>query len=312
MSRRALPLFVFALALGGCATSPASTPAGAAATPRTMQQILEASRPADWRALEPGNTLLMELDDRRRIVIELAPQFAPEHVANIRTLAQGGFWNGLSINRSQDGFVVQWGDPAEEEAARRPLGAAKAKLPAEAEVRGTPALDTAWTRLPDPDGWAPQVGFVDGFYAARDPARNTYWPAHCYGMVGAGRDIAIDSSTGAELYVVIGQSPRQLDRNITTVGRVVQGMEWLSTVPRGTGPLGFFEKPEQRVTIRSVRLMSDVPRAERIALEAMRTDSPLFAELVEARRNRRDDFYKVPAGHIDLCNVPLPVRPIQR
>jgi peptidylprolyl isomerase len=112
--------------------------------------------------------------------------------------------------------------------------------------------------------------------------------------------------------VVIGQSPRQLDRNITTVGRVVQGMEWLSTIPRGTGPLGFFEKPEQRVPIRSVRLMSDVPAAERIELEAMRTDTPLFAELVEARRNRRDDFYKVPAGHIDLCNVPLPVRAVKR
>ena len=180
------------------------------------------------------------------------------------------------------------------------------------EARATPALDKAWTRLPDPDGWAPEVGFVDGFYAARDPQRDVYWPAHCYGMVGAGRDIALDSSTGAELYVVIGQSPRQLDRNITTVGRVVQGMEWLSTVPRGTGPLGFFEKAEQRVPIRSIRLMRDVPAAERIELEALRTDTPLFAELVEARRNRRDDFYKVPAGHIDLCNVPLPVRPRKR
>jgi peptidylprolyl isomerase len=277
-----------------------------------MQQILDASTPADWRALDPSHTLLMELDGTRRIVIELAPRFAPEHVANIRTLAKEGFWNGLSINRSQDGFVVQWGDPAEDEAKRRPLGGAKAKLPAEAEVRGTPALAQAWTRLPDVDGWAPEVGFLDGFYAARDPARDAYWPAHCYGMVGAGRDIALDSSTGAELYVVIAQSPRQLDRNITTVGRVVQGMEWLSTIPRGTGPLGFFEKAEQRVPIRSVRLMSDVPAAERIELEAMRTDTPLFAELVEARRNRRDDFYKVPAGHIDLCNVPLPVRPITR
>lgn len=282
------------------------------AKPRTTQEILDATAPSDWRALDPSNTLLMELDDSRRIVIELAPQFAPEHVSNIRTLAREGFWNGLSINRSQDGFVVQWGDPAEEEAKRKPLGKAKSKLPAEAEARATPALDRAWTRLPDPDGWAPEVGFVDGFYAARDPKRNAYWPAHCYGMVGAGRDIALDSSTGAELYVVVGQSPRQLDRNITTVGRVVQGMEWLSTVPRGTGPLGFFEKAEQRVPIRSIRLMRDVPKAERIELEALRTNTPLFAELVEARRNRRDDFYKVPAGHIDLCNVPLPVRAIKR
>jgi peptidylprolyl isomerase len=82
----------------------------------------------------------------------------------------------------------------------------------------------------------------------------------------------------------------------------------LSTLPRGTGPLGFYEKPEQRVPIRSIRLAADLKAAERLRLQVLRTDTPLFAELVEARRNRRDDFYKRPAGHIDLCNVPLPVR----
>jgi peptidylprolyl isomerase len=120
--------------------------------------------------------------------------------------------------------------------------------------------------------------------------------------------MAADSSNGTELYVVIGQSPRQLDRNITTVGRVLQGMELLSVLPRGTGALGFYEDPARRTPIRSIRLASTVPAAERTALQVLRTDTPLFAELVEARRNRRDDWYKRPAGHIDLCNVPVPVR----
>jgi len=110
--------------------------------------------------------------------------------------------------------------------------------------------------------------------------------------------------------VVIGQSPRQLDRNITVVGRVVQGIELLSTLRRGTGALGFYEKPEQRTPIRAIRLASDVPRNERTELEALRTDSASFTELVESRRNRRDEWYKRPAGHIDLCNVPLPVRAV--
>jgi peptidylprolyl isomerase len=308
-SLRALPPLILALLATACTTAPAQVaPSVPAGKPRTTQEILDATQASDWRRLDPANTLYMDLGDARRVVIELAPRFAPEHVANIRTLAREGFWNGLSINRSQDGFVVQWGDPAGDDEPRRSLGSARAKLPAEAEARGDAGFAQAWTRLPDVDGWAPQVGFVDGFYAARDTRRDAYWPAHCYGMVGAGRDIALDSSTGAELYVVIGQSPRQLDRNITTVGRVVQGMEHLSTVPRGTGPLGFFEKPAQRVPIRSIRLASELPAAERIELEALRTDTPMYAELVEARRNRRDDFYKVPAGHIDLCNVPLPVR----
>ena len=120
--------------------------------------------------------------------------------------------------------------------------------------------------------------------------------------------MAADSSTGAELYVVIGQSPRQLDRNITVVGRVVDGIELLSVIPRGPDPMGFYEDPAKRTPIKAIRLASEVPPSERSQLEVLRTDSPTFAAATEARRNRRDDWYKVPAGHIDLCNVPLPVR----
>lgn len=275
-----------------------------AAKPRSMQEILDATRPADWRTLDPANTLYLDLAGGR-VVIELAPGFAPAHVANIRTLAKEGYWNGLSINRSQDNFVVQWGDAAEDEKKRKPLGSAKEKLPAEFERA---SKGVKFTRLPDSDGWAPQVGFADGFPAARDPQAGKAWLAHCYGAIGAGRDVAADSSNGTELYVVIGQSPRQLDRNITVVGRVVQGMEFLSVLPRGTGALGFYEKPEQRTPIKAIRLASDVPDKERVPLELLRTDSPAFTQVVEARRNRRDEWYKRPAGHIDLCNVPLPVR----
>lgn len=296
-----LPLLIAAtLATPSLAAEPDAKPA----KPKSMQDILDASKPGDWRALDPANTIYLDLA-AGRVVIELAPTFAPAHVANIRALAHEGYWNGLSINRSQDNFVVQWGDPAEDEKQRKPLGSAKAKVPAEFS-RSSAGL--TFDALPDKDGWAPQVGFVDGFPAARDPKAETAWLAHCYGAVGAGRDVAADSSNGTELYVVTGQSPRQLDRNITVVGRVVQGMEWLSVLPRGTGPLGFYEKPEQRVAIKSIRLAADVPESERVPLQMLRTDTPLFEELVEARRNRRDDWYKQPAGHIDLCNVPLPTR----
>ena len=299
-------LVAVAVALGAAvALSPAAAQTAAPAKPRTMQEVLEASQPSDWRELDPARTLYMELDSGR-VVIELAPRFAPAHVANITAMAREGYWDGLAIVRSQDNFVVQWGDPdADDAAKKKPLGSAKPKLPAEFERA---AKGLAFHPLPDRDGWAPQVGFVDGFPAARDEAANVAWMAHCYGAVGAGRNNDADSSTGAELYVVTGQSPRQLDRNITVVGRVVDGIERLSVLPRGTGALGFYEQPEQRVAIRSVRLASQVPAAERTALQVLRTDTPTFDALVEARRNRRDDFYKRPAGHIDLCNVPLPTR----
>jgi len=307
MTRPVVATLPLALALA-CTAAAAAPKAPAKA--RSMQEIIDASKPADWRRLDPRDTLYMDLANGHRIVIELAPRFAPRHVAQVRTLAHAGYWNGLAIVRSQDNFVVQWGDPEEDAAKKKPIGAASRHLPAEFTFASKAA--PGWTRLPDVDGWAPQVGFVDGMPAGHDAKSGRYWMAHCYGAVGAGRNNDADSSDGTELYVVTGQSPRQLDRNMSMVGRVVQGMEWLSTIPRGTGPLGFFEKPEQRMGITSIRLAADVPAGERTDVELMRTDSPLFAELVESRRNRRDEFYKVRAHHIDLCNVPLPARVVKR
>jgi peptidylprolyl isomerase len=268
---------------------------------RTMSEVIAATTPADWRPLAAENTLYLQLP-AGRVVIELAPAFAPEHVGNIRTLVRERYFDGLAILRSQDNFVVQWGDAE----GKRSLGTARAKVPPEFTVRLTPSLP--FTPLPDRDGYAPEVGFSQGFPIARDARAGEGWLAHCYAMVGAGRGNEPDSGNGTELYVVTGHAPRQLDRNIALVGRVVKGMELLSTLPRGSGPLGFYERPEQHVPITSVRLASEVPATEREPLEVMRTDTASFAALVEARRNRKDDWYLAPAGYIDLCNVPIVVR----
>jgi peptidylprolyl isomerase len=285
-----------AVALGSAGARGEAPAAG-----RTMADVLADAVPADWRPLNPENTLYVELD-AGRVVIELAPWFAPQHAANIRQLARQGYYDGLAIIRSQDNFVVQWGDPDSE----RDLGKARATLPAEFTVAINPGLP--FTPLLDRDGYAPEVGFSYGFPAARDPRTGQAWLAHCYAMMGAGRGNDVESGSGAELYVVTGHAPRQLDRNIALVGRVVAGMEWLSALPRGRGPMGFYEDPAQHVPIRSVRVAADVPDGERTRLEILRTDTATFAALVESRRNRRDDWYRVPAGYIDLCNVPIVVR----
>lgn len=274
--------------------------------PRTMTEILQASAATDWRTPAPENLLYVDLPTGR-VIIELAPNFAPSHVDNIRKLASEHYFDGLSINRSQDNFVVQWGDAnGEDPSLAKSLGSAQAKLPAEFTRPLTTDMD--FRRIPDVDGWAPQVGFAWGMPAARSHKTRQTWLTHCYGVVGAGRGGAPDSSNGSELYVVIGQSPRQLDRNITTVGRVVIGMELLSVLPRGTGTLGFYERADQRLPIARIRLGSDVPEDERLGFELLRTDTATFDALVESRRNRRDDWYLNTAGHIDVCNVPLPVR----
>ncbi len=296
-------------ALLACLLASALPGAVRAATPyRSQQQILDASPSSDWRTLDPTRTLYLQLP-AGRVVIELAPQFAPEHVANILTFAHEHFWDGTSIYRTQDNFVLQFGDADGEDPAKaKSLGTAKTHLPAEFH-RSASGLD--FKKIPDRDGWAREVGFVDGFPAARDGADGKAWLAHCYGTLGAGRNNADDSSIGAELYVTIGQSPRQLDDNITVVGRVVKGMELLSATPRGPEPMGFYEDPKLRTPIISIRLASELPAAERTPLQLLRTDSQTFRDVAESKRNRVDDFYKRPAGHIDLCNVPLPVRTTQ-
>jgi peptidylprolyl isomerase len=285
-----------------------ASPALAAEAPArkpTMQQVLEASKAADWRSPDADNTLYMELPGGR-VIIELATAFAPLHAANIRTLVKAKYFDELAILRVQDNFVTQWGDPNADEAGKvRPLGDALATL---APEFSRSSKDLPFTRMPDGDVYAPEVGFSGGFPAARDPATGQAWLAHCYGMVGAGRGNDAESGSGAELYVVIGHAPRQLDRNIATVGRVLQGMELLAAMPRGAGPGGFYEKPEQLVTIRSIRMAADVAEAERSDLEILRTDTATFTALVESRRNRSDDWYLTPAGKIELCNVPIPVR----
>jgi peptidylprolyl isomerase len=265
--------------------------------PRTMADVLGASKASDWRTVDPQNTLYVELP-AGRLVIELNPTFAPNNVTNIRTLVRGHYFDGLAIVRAQDNFVVQWQDPDH----TRPLGAAEKTLGAEFSRS---ANDLPFTVLPDPDTYAPEVGFVNGYPAARDPRTHLAWLVHCYSMVGVGRDNDVDSGNGSELYVVIGHSPRQLDRNVTLVGRVVYGIELLATMKRGTGERGFYDKPAERTPIQSIRLAADVPEAQRTPVEVLRTDTPTFTELVEVRRNRREEWYKVPAGRIDICNVPL-------
>src|SRR5579859_2099631 len=285
---------------------PASAAESAGRKGPIMAEVLAASRPGDWRVLDPENTLYMELASGR-VVIELAPAFAPRHVANVKALAREQYYDGLAIVRVQDNYVAQWADPDAEkpELARKILHAHKT-LPAEFDRAFDSKLP--FTRLPDRDVYAREVGFSGGFPMARDRRSGRMWLVHCYGMVGAGRDNDPDSGGGTELYVVIGHAPRQLDRNVTLLGRVVQGMELLSALPRGTGEMGFYEKAEQRTPIKSIRVAADVPEAERSELEIMRTDTPAFSELIESRRNRREDWFQTQAGHIEIGNVPILAR----
>lgn len=287
------------LLLGAAALLVGAAPAKKLMTPN---DLVNGSPAAAWKAIAPDDLLLIDLAGGGRIVVQLAPAFAPVHVANIRALARGAYWNGATVYRVQDNYVAQWGRNDSDKPW--PAGVT-AKPPAE-YTRALKGLKV--TPLGSPDPYAPGAGFVEGWPIAYSAKAGWADLAHCYGSVGVGRDLSPDTGTGGELYAVIGQAPRQLDRNIALVGRVVEGIDHLSALPRGTEALGFYKDKAQDVPIARVRLASELPQAERPSFEYMDTASETFARYLTLRKNRHDDFYIKPAGGVDLCNVQVPVR----
>ncbi len=305
--KRYLPLFASAAI---CVALPVS--AQEAKSYLAPSEIVAAAKADDWVAIAPSDILVMDLapDSKgkpRRVVIQLMPaSFSQGWVSNIRKLAAAKWWDGTSINRVQDNYVVQWGDATEKKALPEGLAVvSEADYVFPQTLKRSRSLDRIFVPPNNIFRW---TSFHEGFPVAGvgtpDSERN--WPTHCYGMVGVGRNLSPDTGTGAELYTVIGHAPRHLDRNIALVGRVIDGIEHMSSLPRGTGALGFYEKEEDRVPILSVRLgneAKDVP-----AFEYLSTDSDSFAAYADARANRRDAFFNIPAGGADICNIPVPIR----
>jgi peptidylprolyl isomerase len=268
----------------------------------TPTDIVDAAPASAWKTIPADNLLVMDLANGGRVVIQLAPEFAPVHVANIKALARGHYWDGATVYRVQDNYVAQWG--LNESDKPWPAGVT-AKPPAEYT---RPLAGLTIKPLGSPDAYAPGAGFADGWPVAYSPKEGWADLTHCYGSVGVGRDSSPDTGTGGELYAVIGNAPRQLDRVIALVGRVVDGIDKLSSLPRGTEALGFYKDKAQYVPIASIRLASDMPAAERPSYEYMDAESASFARYLQVRANRHDDFYIRPAGGVDLCNVQVPAR----
>jgi len=283
------------------AATPA-TPAPAPASPKVAPAPGDAL-PADWVAIPDDELLIFTLRGGGTVTVRLAAPYAPVHVANIRRLAAARWWDaGASVYRVQDNYVAQWGDATE----KKPLPAGLV-TPPPAEYDQPANAATVAARLSRRDPYAEWAGYSrDGWPLAGSGARQ--WVPHCYAMVGVARDLAPDTGSGAELYTVIGHSPRALDRNIAIVGRVIDGIERLSVLPRGTGELGFYKTEGERLPIVSARLASDLPAAERPHFAYRRTHNARFRAWIASRENRAGPFFTVPAGGADICAALPPVR----
>ncbi|MBY6015677.1 peptidylprolyl isomerase [Qipengyuania gaetbuli] len=287
-------------------------------------EIVAQADAKEWIAIPAEDLLVMTLapaadGSARKVVIQLMPApFSQGWVENIRTLARAKWYDNIAVNRVQDNYVVQWGDPnydnPESEGAAKPLPDGL-RVVGENEYVANVIDDDLLARHRYADSYSGWTTFIEGWaVGSKQESLHSLeyqaWPVHCYGMVGVGRNYSPATGSGAELYTVIGHAPRHLDRNIALVGRIVEGMEHLSSLPRGTGALGFYsaEETDKRTPILSVRVASDLPEGERPAFEYLSTDGDTFARYADARANRRDPFFIVPAGGADICNIPVPIR----
>ena len=299
-----------ALAAAALLTLPVTALAQGAAEPPTPASVVAAAPASAWKPIDPADLLVMDLapdasGKARRVVIQLIPPpFSEGWTSNIRKLAKAHWWDGTSVYRVVDNWVAQWGDADE----TKPLPEGVVSPLDSYETGGVHRMIDAFAHgdfLKDP--YSPNAFILSGWPIASDDMRLSAWPIHCYGSVGVARDTET-TGTGSELYAVIGHAPRQLDRNIAVVGRVIEGIEHLSTLPRGNGDGGVYDDAALRVPIVSVRLGSEVAEFPQPTFEYLASDSESFAEYVRVRANRQDDFYKVPAGGVDVCNVQVPIR----
>lgn len=252
-----------------------------------------------WRNLDAETTVYLDLPDGR-VVIELNPSFAPKHVAQFKALVRKGFYDGLSFYRVIDGFVAQGGD----ESDIQDEGSQQLLLPAEFERAWSDELN--FVSAQKPDLFAAETGFVDGFPAARDATSSRVWLTHCPGVVAMARNNSADSGA-TDFYIVIGQAPRYLDRNLSIFGRVVAGMEHVQSIKRGpSNENGIIKEQADRTRMVKLQIAADLPVEQRLPIQLINTNSAEFQQTLDSRRKREHEFFHhQPPAVLDVCQVPL-------
>lgn len=232
---------------------------------------------SDWRPLDPENTLVVETT-KGTVIVEMAPAMAPRAVERIRLLAREGTYDGLQFHRVIDGFVAQTGNPN-----NRDGGTSKhPDLPPEFQFR-IPA-DQAVVAVERSDGVEGFVGAVP-FAGVRMPdGRLRGWGAYCPGVAGMGRQ-ADPGTANSEIFFMRAPA-RRLDHEYTVWGRVVSGQEAVLAVAVG-------EPPKMPDLTLKVRLLADLPPADRPKLEVLNERGAAFAARLEVLKREKGAAFTV-------------------
>jgi peptidylprolyl isomerase len=284
----------------------------AAAAIAASAQAADAPSPADWRDVDPQNLVLLDTH-YGQVAIELAPEFAPLNAARFKALVRAHFYDGKAFYRVIDGFVAQGGigegTPSTKDHPKDDATDAQWP-PLKAEFDRPIANDVIFTPLGSPDLFAPEVGHVDGFPVGRDAKEGRMWVIHCPGTLAFAREDKPDTAS-TEFYIVIGEAPRRLDRNLSAFGRVIAGLQYVQKLERGDPDVdaGVIQDVKKQDPILRVRIAADLPAAEQPHFQVMRTESPAFAAKKDEKRNITAAFFvRKPPAILDICLMPVAVK----
>lgn len=266
----------------------------------TEDQIASATAP-DWRDVSSENLILVETE-YGDIIIELNPDFAPNHADQFRQLVRDDVYNGIRFYRVIDTFVAQGGlqdDTVIEQ------------FPTLANENDRPLSDAKFVPLGNADLFAPVVGHIDGFAVGRSETLGTEWLLHCPGALAMARDVDPDSG-GTEFYIVL-DAQRYLDRNLTVFGRVIDGMQYVQKLKRGDRAVGngVIQAPDVGDEILSMTVAADMAAAIRPNYQVQAVPSQAFEDAKTAKRVREADFfYRKPPEVLDICGFEVPVQKV--
>lgn len=295
--------------------------------PKQSPAEILATAPADhWLPIPLADLLILTLPDaadgtKRQTVIQLLPaSLSGGHVRNVRTFARTRWWDGTKIYRVAKDFVTQFGGNPDAKSAPGGLetvpeseyynaalgakrdadmAALKAAVDYSNRYQGTeirPLMKMIYE-----NGGAQTVGFGGGWPIGSKAVDGDilHYPLTCRGSLSPAHYDPPDTGSGAEMSVITGEAARSLDTTFGMIGRVIDGLEHLQTLPLGTDPGGFYADPSEYIEIKSIRLASELPLVDQPAYEYLASYSPALLQHIEAH-----------GGYGNICTVPVPVRKV--
>ena len=264
-------------------------PAGATQLPPAGSKMTLSS--ADWREVDPENTLVIDTS-KGRVIVELIPEAAPKHVERLKTLARKKVYDGLAFFRVIDMFMAQTGDPQNTGSGN----SEEPNLAAEFTFRRDKAMDFVAVahRSGVDEGFLrslPVVTQSDSYMSMTSDNKAASWGTYCPGVVGMARDEAPDSANSQ--FFLMRQSYPSLDKRYTAFGRVVSGLDVVRAIKTGEPVVD-----PDKMTL--VRVLADIAEPDRPHVKVLNPKGPAFQELVSHTRFVRGADFSV-------CDIDIPV-----